>query len=106
MPLLFPTSYNKQALESYGLRTYTNKEAQLEEMKFSVRVPASFTVIRKVDIPPSVELPDVDLVFFKSATEDIQVIIQCTHIQYEVSLEHYYHYVEGLCGEKEVEKRL
>lgn len=106
MPLFFPISHNKQVAEDYGLRTYVNKESQMEEMKFSIRIPSSFTLIKKMDEPPVPEMPVADLAYFKSTGGDLEVIVQCTHIQYEVSLEHFYHYTAELSGEQEVEKRL
>ena len=106
MPLYFPTSINKQAIESIGLKNYTNRDALREEMKFSLRIPTSFTLIKKSNEQPTPDSPVIDLAYFKSATGDLELIVQCVHIQYEVSLEHYYHYLADLSMEQIVEQRL
>lgn len=106
MPLFFPTYYNRQALDSYQMRTFTNKDAEMDELKFSVQVPTGFKLIKKDIEPPTVDMPLTDLAYFKSENGDIEVIVQCNHIQYEVSLEHFYQYTARLQQETELEKRL
>lgn len=106
MPHYFPTAYNRQALEADPLRPYEHKGAQRPEMSFAIRHPASFRVVGKNITQPTVDQPFVDCVFLESASGDIQVIVQCSYMQYEVSLEHYYERMMENAGETLLDKRL
>lgn len=106
MRLFFPISYNKYELSEFGLQLYEHKDARMEELKFSMLIPDSFRLIKKTIDPPDINMPLTDCVYYKSEHGDIEVIVQCQHIQYEISLEHYYQYFSQQGGETIIEKRL
>ncbi len=105
MPLYFPTTYPRQLTGAYQLQPFTNKDALLESMACSLLLPKAFVQLPHKATVPSKELPIADIAYFKSASGDMEVIVQCNHIQYEVSLENFYQY--SLHGaEKILEKKL
>lgn len=106
MPLFLPISYNRSELHEFGIRLYEHKKSSMEEMKFSINIPSSFTIVKETMDPPDINRPVTDCVYFKSTSGDMEVLVQCQHIQYEISLEHYYQYYSQLGGETIVEKRL
>jgi len=105
MPLFFPISHQKQGPDQVAMKSYEHKEASMNEMKFTVSIPGSFNIVKKTGAPPTIDTPVTDCVYFKSETGDVEVLVQCAHIQYEVSLEHYYQHLCTIGGETIVEKR-
>jgi hypothetical protein len=106
MPLYFPTAYNKQALAADPLKQYEHKDAQRNEMRFTIGYPASFRVVGRSFDEPTVGQPFIDCLFLESASGDLQVIVQCSYMQYEVSLENYYEQMMLQAGEMQLDKRL
>lgn len=105
MPVYFPSSSPKIIAETYGLQLFFNNAAMPEEMRFALQVPSGFSRKPKETIPPGSDRPVADLAYFKSESGDIELIVQCSYIKYEVSLENYYQYTLQP-GEKLLDKRL
>lgn len=103
--IYFPLKYHKKDLDGYPMKQWANEKATMPEMKFSLQVPVCFKLIRADMEPPSIDRPFIDCAYFNSPEKDIQVLVQCSFIQSEVSLDNYFLYFVNIAHETVLEQK-
>jgi hypothetical protein len=99
MNLPLPITCQAHTLNDYKLVPWRYDAALRKELKFSVLIPQAFNLFKSFPTPPSVKQPFVDCAYFKSPDGQLEVIVQSSFMESELSLQHYLEYLAHLSGE-------
>jgi len=102
----FPLEVDFSDVSQYDFSTWRNTMNVYEQLQIQLELPSILHLYRADTICPAPNVPFVDLGYFKDKNGKIEVIIQSSVIQHELSLEDYYTYFSLNSKEKIINKRL
>jgi hypothetical protein len=101
MSLPFPITPSAQP----SLRQVTCKTAKRRELHLAISLPKDLKLLKANPDAPSQGTALVNTACFKSPAKNMEVTIQTSDLQHEVSMEGYYSYMAELGRENIIEKR-
>lgn len=104
--LPFPILCSAHNSAEHGLVNWSYDTVPRKEFKFSMVIPGAFTLFKSNPIPPSLTMPIVDCAYFKDPNGKMEVIVQSTFMQHEVSMQHLLQRYAELGGETIIHERI
>lgn len=104
--LPLPLTCQAHTISEKKLVPWRYDAALRKETKFSLLIPQSFLLFKSFNQPPSVQQPFVDCAYFKSPDGQLEIIVQSSLMESEISLQHYLEYLAQLSGETVLHERL
>lgn len=107
MELYFPTELNSEVTRSMRFREWNNQDHKTNKLRCSIIVPEYLLLFKSNLNPPVPSTPVIDLGYFRDREQNptLEVIIEASVIQHEISLSDYYIYLAQQSQEEVLQLR-